>query len=160
MNAKVEFGVDFLSICRDLIGRSSGLDEEINQSLYIVADAAARLFLLEWGLTVEEGDRADALWWERFENDKLDEIDIVVDRVIDHFSQEPKAKERILIQLVAITYLDYEVTDGEQYAFRFFSENFDLRPSEEEELIKKGFDLAIGLNYFGDQFSEAKNLSN
>ena len=160
MSGKLNFGRDLFYIMRELIERGKNPDQAaIQESRWIVPDASIRLFLIQWGLSVEEIDEANTMFWNQVESDSLEDLQIVIERVVDHLSNDSEAKERLIIQMAAIGLLDFDVTEGESNFVRRFQEVLDFRPSEFSKLASRGNDLAIALNYFGNEYVKAKSKS-
>ena len=151
MSGKIEFGCDYLYLVRTLIWEAkpeSGQDA--------IPDAAAKLFLLQWGFSVEEVDQANALFFERVNAETLGEFHPAYERIVAHVSKDRTAQERLVTQLAALGAMDFQVTDGEANFVRWFMDEFDLRPSEFQALCERGWDLAVGLDYFGKVYMETK----
>lgn len=151
MSGKLEFGCDFLYLTRMLIWESTpdgGPDA--------ISDAAAKLFLLQWGFSVEEVDQANALFFERVNSDTLGEFNPAYKRIVEHVSKDRAAQERLVIQLAALGSMDFEITNEEANFVRWFMDEFDLRPSEFQDLCQRGWDLAMGLDYFGRAYMETR----
>lgn len=153
MSGRVSFGCDFLHLMRELYWRSSDSPEDAD---YRIPDAAARLFLLLWGLSAQEVDQANELFWQRFNSRTLDELRQVMQRMADHVSRDQAAQERLVTHLAAMGSMDFEVTDAERFFVRWFQEALDLRPSEFGAWCERGGALAIGLDYFGRMYYESK----
>ena len=151
MSGKISFGCDFLYLMRELQLRASESGE-----LDLVSDAAAKLFLIEWGFTVEEVDEANKLFWDRVSSESLGEFFAAIQRVVEHAGKERSAQERLVIQLAAIGSMDFNVTPMEESLVSGFQEAFDLRPSEFNALCDRGWNLAVALDFFGTQYLEAK----
>ena len=151
MNGKLEFGCDYLNIMRNL-----ELAETPKRELDPIEDAAARLFLLNWGLSITEIDDANQLFWDRAQNNSL-EVDLnkVIDRIYNHIVGDRGAVERFVIELAAIGFMDANVTNDEDAYVLYFKDKFDFKQSEFMALCSKGTDLSIALNYFGDAYMKA-----
>lgn len=146
MQGKINFGVDFIFMMIELNARAKdGLDP--------ASMGATLLFLLEWGLTGEEVDEANRIFWERNDNDTTGTVKEVIDRLVGHVKDNQEAKQRLIRQMVAISSLDYHHSDAEVSFVRGCSELLDMRPSEFQELVERGNDLAHGLNYFGERYT-------
>lgn len=150
MRGKIKFGFDYLVLMRNLQwkGRSSsdGLDP--------VDDAAARLFLLEWGFTNQEVDETNKIFWERARANALPtDLLPVAQRVTEYLKGDRNAQERLIIQLAAVGSMDGIVTPDEGLFVLWFRDLFDLKPSEWEALANRGEELAVGLNFFGKTFA-------
>lgn len=151
MSGKISFGCDFLYLMRELQLRSSESGE-----LDLISDAAARLFLVEWGFSVEEIDETNKLFWDRVNSESLGDLLPAMQRVVEHVSKDPSAQERLVMQLAAIGSMDFSVTAQEGSFVSSFQEAFDLRPSEFNALCQRGWELAVALDFFGMQYLEAK----
>ena len=154
MSGKIEFGCDYLHLTRMLIWEAKPESKQDE-----VSDAAAKLFLLQWGFSVEEVDQANALFFERVNTETLGEFHPAYQRIVAHVSKDRTAQERLVTQLAALGAMDFQVTDGEANFVRWFMGEFDLRPSEFQDLCQRGWDLAVGLDYFGTAYMENKKGS-
>jgi len=151
MKGKLEFGCDYLQIMRELISRGGSENPDP------IADATAKLFLLQWGFTVEEIDQSNKLWFDRLSAKELEnDLLVVINRIKDYIKDDRPAQERFIIEMAAVGAIDAKVTDDEAGFVRGFLEIFDLRPSEFQELCKQGSDWSIALNYFGKEYAKAK----
>jgi len=150
MEGKLQFGCDYVYMMRDLVLRGS---KEISP----IPDAALKYFLLNWDFSPEEVDKADSLFYDKLNNEKLENLDLVIKRITDLIKNDRAAQERLVTQLAAIGYLDYDVKDAEAFIVRYLSDAFDFRPSEFEKFAIKGANLAIGLNFFGEAYMKEKN---
>ena len=160
MSGKLNFGRDFFYIMRELMWRGKKPDQTASQdNSLIVPEASIRLFLIQWGFSVDEIDEANAMFWKQYESDSLEDLPIVIERVVDHLSNDIEAKERLLVQMAAIGLLDFDVTEDEASFVQGFQDLLDFRPSEFTKLASKGNDLAIALNYFGNEYVKAKSKS-
>jgi uncharacterized tellurite resistance protein B-like protein len=151
MNGIINFGCDYLYLIRYLILKRD--NSNVSDS---VSDAAAKFFLISWGLSIDEIDAANKLFFEKHKKDEFDDFNNIVDRIISFISEDKSAKERLIIQLSAIAFMDYEIKDEEASYVRMFSELLDFRPSEFIRLTEIGSDTAIALNYFGDIYSKER----
>lgn len=150
MSGKVEFGVDYLHLMRGLM-----LVATEDRKLDPISDAAARLYLVHWGLTTEQADDASELFFQRAEEGKLGSTSDVVDRMVEHFDGDRRSQEQLVVEIVSIGFMDFEVSDAEADFVRTFQHEFDFRPSEFKKLLNRGSQLAIGLSYFGSQYAKA-----
>jgi len=153
MSGKIEFGFDYLVLVRNLQwqGRnpSDGLDP--------VDDAAARLFLLQWGFTLKEIDEVNNVFWDRARTSSLPtDLLAVAKRIADHVNENKDAKERLVVELAAIGAMDGNVSPDEGRFVYNFRDLLDMRPSEFDALINQGTGWAIGLNFFGQEFAKAR----
>lgn len=151
MSGKVNFGRDFLYITRELQIRASeaGVIDP-------VSDAAAKLFLVQWGLSPDDVDEADTLFWDQASAGTLDEFHVAFERIVDYLGKDRAAQERLVIQLAALGSMDFAITDEEASFVRWFQDAFDLRPSEFNELCQRGWEWAIALAFYGDAYEQAK----
>ena len=151
MSGKVEFGVDYLLLMRGLM-----LVATEERDIDPISDAAAKMFLLHWGLTVDEADDANRRWFERMREGNLGKVSDAVNRIVEHFDGDKHSQEQLVVEIVAIGSLDFKVSDDEAAFVRSFQDEFDFRSSEFEKLVEQGSNLAIGLTYFGSEFASAK----
>ncbi len=151
MSGKMEFGCDYLIIMRNLVMQSTDKND-------FVADAAARLFLLQWGFSVIEIDEVNKLFWDRVNSGTLeDDLLVVAGRIAKHIENDKDAQNRLVVGLAAIGLMDGNVTDAEAGFVRHFQGVLDLKPSEFSALCAKGEDWAIALSFFGEQYLQSKN---
>jgi hypothetical protein len=156
MNGKIAFGIDYLVIMRNLECREyqeTGGDD--------VADAAARLFLLQWGFSIEEIDEANRIFWDMAHQNKLpDKLAPVFQRVVEFVKKDPNGVEKFITELAAVGSLNGNITDQEREYLNQFEGYFDLRPSEFYELCQRGWNWGIALNYLGEQYkAKIKNTA-
>lgn len=151
MSGKTDFGVDYLTITRFLVmkGHDGGFDP--------VDDAAAQLFLLQWGFTVEEIEAADNAYRQKAADGTLGtDIFPIVQRLVDYIKDDESAKDRLVTELAAIGLMDGNVTQDEDVFVTAFRDLLDLRPSQFHSLTEAGKDWAIALNYFGNEFAKSR----
>jgi len=147
---KIDFGSDFLQLMRELQNRASiegGIDK--------ISDAAASLFLTEWGLTVDEINEANKQYWEKWERNELKRPADVYQSMVDFAQHSLPDRHRLITHIAAIVYLDFEVTEEEREFTDLVQELFDMRPSEFNPLLEKGRNLAVALNHFGNVYAQA-----
>jgi len=155
MNGKLEFGCDYLQIMRSLeaVGDTNGKWDP-------VADAAARLFLLQWGFSIQEIDDANKLFWDRLQKNALEnDLDVVATRIADHIHDDRPAQERLVQQLAAVGEMDLKVNDEEQNFVGYFRDKLDMRQSEFTKLCEQGEAWAIALDFFGQQYAKNRKAS-
>lgn len=150
MDNKVEFGCDFLYVMRELQMRSGA-----GGNLDPVSDAAARLLLVQWGLSIEEGDKANELFWQRVNEGTLDPLAVAAQRIADGIGGDRGAQKRLIVQLAAVGCMDFDLTDREVSLIGWFRDAFDMRSSEFADLCRQGLDLAVALDYFGTKYAES-----
>jgi hypothetical protein len=155
MNGKLKFGCDYLNIMRNLeVKAKPKYDAPLNP----VSDAAARLFLLNWGFSKKEIEDANQLFWDRFNNKNLDDFAKVIDRVIDFIKDDKVAQERFFVELFAIFFMDAPISkdalseEVKDYFSHFIIDILNMKESEYTPLVYKGKDLALALNIFGYEF--------
>ena len=152
MKGKIEFGCDYLNIMRSLAWADGEWDP--------VEDAAAKMFLLSWGFSLEEIDEANALYLERLNKDALEsDLYKVAKRIADHIAQDKAAQDRLVTELAAVGAIDRDVTGEEREFVEWFQHLLDMRPSEFAALCIQGEALAIALNYFGDAYADRRSAS-
>ena len=148
-NSKISFGVDFLNIMGNADLRS-GQQGDMNGFLL------ARLLLVtEWGLTAEEQDAANQLFWEQVSKNSLDDLGVVAKRFILHLKKDPIAGAKFLTEMITINYLDGQITDGEKELTLAFANELDFRKSEVDALVSKAVGYAVAYGHFGDNFAKS-----
>lgn len=145
MNGKIRFAVDYLNVMFEMNARA-------RQGIDPTAYAATLMFLVEWGLTTEEINSANNIFWEQIDRQTLEELRVVVPRITQALKDREDDKKRLLTQLAAIADFDSDITEDEANYLRSFGELLDLRPSEINALFERGSHLAFGLRYFGSQY--------
>jgi hypothetical protein len=155
VNGKILFGVDYFQLARNIEVRGfHSPDDRISAS----EDAAAKLFLLQWGFTTEEIDQANQVFWDKAENGKLDDSLLpVIDRIKKFIGNDIEELERLVTELAALGLMDYDITDEERGFMSLIQDEFDLKPSEFQDLCQKGNQWAIALNYYGDEYMKEKD---
>jgi hypothetical protein len=154
LSGKILFGIDYLNIMRFM--ELPDKEEKYDENMRHVVDGVARMFLLNWDFTVEEIDKANGVFWERANSGKLDEtIVTVVDRIVVFLKGDKKAQEKFLVEVAAVSMLDDTFIGSEGFMKDLLQKKFDFRPSEIDELYKRGWDWQIALNYVGEKYIEA-----
>ena len=148
MDAKVSFGVDFLNIMGNADLKSGQKDNMSGFNL-------ARLFLVtEWGLSVQEGDDANKLFWEQINKNTLDDLGVVVDRFLSHLKKDPAASAKFLTQMITINFIDGQITDEERDFTMAFANELDFRKSEVSVMVEKASAYALAYDFFGRNHSK------
>ena len=149
MDAKVSFGVDFLNIMGNADLKSGQSDNRNGFDL-------ARLFLItEWGLSLEEGDESNKLFWEQVNKKTLEGLDIVAERFISHLKKDPAACTKFLTQMITINFLDGKITDEERDFTMAFANDLDFRKSEVNVMVEKAVAYATAYGFFGRNFEKS-----
>lgn len=150
ISGKVAFGVDYLFLMREVECR------EFEETGYdAVTDAVARLFLLQWGFTVDEIDQANSVYMDLMNRKKLPEdIRPVFQRVAEIVKKDPGGVEKFVTELAAVGFMSGNVTDNERGFVNIFETWLDLRPSEFNELLNRGYNWSIALNFLGKRYME------
>ena len=149
---KIEFGYDYLVIMRNLINRGIKSPED-KYNWY--SDAIARFFLLQWAFNVDEIDQSNQLYMERLEKKQLpDNLRPTFNRVVEFVKGETGGIGKFVTELAAIGWLDNKITDDEREYVRQFSDLFDLKPSEFNDLTNRGLDWSIALNFVCEKYVE------
>lgn len=151
MSKKINFGVDFLFVVRSL-----QIDEK-KLKFDPVTDAASKLFLVDWGLSAEEVDEVNKMFFDKGNSGSLDKFDVTIERLVNHLKKDKPSTERFIIQVAALASLDFNITEMEATFVNMLKDYFDLRKSELETLLQRGTNLAIALNYFGETYSKEKS---
>ncbi len=145
MNNSVEFAMDFLNIL-------AVMTLQDNKGGSPIGYAIARMFLVDWGISVEEADTVNKMFMEKARNNSLDTMDVVQKRIMKRIGDNNGAKKRLLRQLASIACIDGQITEEEISFFKHWAELFDLKPSEAREILVSGEDLALALNFVGSTY--------
>ncbi|MEK9137108.1 MAG: hypothetical protein AAB393_08295, partial [Bacteroidota bacterium] len=134
MNGKLEFGCDYLQIMRAL-----EFQHDTEGKFDPVADAAARLFLLQWGFSLQEIDDANKLFYDRAQSQKLEnDLGVVAKRIVDHIRNDRPAQERLVMELAAVGAMDRNVNENEVSFVQVFQNMLDMKSSEFFALCNQG----------------------
>ena len=146
IDTKVSFGLDFLSIMANVHMRSG---KKGNMNGFLLA----RLFLTtEWGLTAEEGDEANQLFWQGVNKETLEDLGSVAERFIAHLKKDAMASSKFITQMMTINYLDAQITDEEKEFTMLFATELDFRKSEIDVMASKAVNCAISYDFFANNF--------
>ena len=143
MGNKIEFGADFIHILAEINTRSG---KNFNPLIH----AARGIFLIEWDLSVLEVDEATKLFFERLNEEKLDNLLSCTRKIQAYIGDKQESKERLLIQFSSMAFLDKEVTEEARDFINEFADVLDFRRSEANALYTKAFNLAISLQVFAE----------
>jgi hypothetical protein len=155
-SGKILFGVDYLTLMKNIENPNENEPYEVEKAK--VVEAAIKLFLLQWDFSVEEVNEAIILYKEKIDTNTLDEKAItVIDRVVNFLKEDKNAQEKFLIEMAAVSQMDNTFLEVEKDYLDFFQSRFDFRPSEMQQIYKKGRDWGFSLDYFGEVFVEYKN---
>ncbi len=151
-NGKILFGVDYFHFMRNMEIPDNETKSDIKGD---IVDAVIKLFLLQWGFSVEEIDYSNKLFWEKLNNNTLDDsLEPVLDRILSFIKDDREKQEKLLIEITCVGLMDNEVSDRERYFANYFQEKFDLKPSEYSALCTKGGDWHLAFEYLGEEYIE------
>jgi len=146
MNEKIQFGVDFISVCRLLLGNSKSM------KYFPIVDQASFLFLTLWGFTNDEINDVTSLFNKHQKNDN-DYHFQSVERLTDHLRKRSKESQYMLIkQLVTLGSLNSDATEEAANFMQIFMRKFDMRPSEYKAVAMQGFEIAEYLKMFANVY--------
>lgn len=145
MNGKIGFGVDFIHAMLEINGRSN----EVSGNALPIARV---LLVIEWGLSVEEQDEANKLFWKKDKEKTLDDFSDVATRLVEHVKNAPEAKSKFLADLILITGLDEDLSEDEKNFVQVFGNMLDFRPSEIAKLVDRADHVLNALNWFAKQY--------
>lgn len=143
MNGKINFGVDFLNAILETNERSK---EGSGNALSL----ARVLLILEWGLSTEEQDEANQLFWKKVNEKSLDDFPDVATRLVEHCKNSPEAKSKLLTDLILITSLDGDLSEDEKGFIQAFGNMLDFRPSEVGKLAERSDDILNAFAWFAN----------
>lgn len=146
MNTKVSFGFDYLNIMANADVRSGSKNSLNGYNL-------ARVFLMtSWGLTTEEQDSANQLFWQALNNNSFEDMGVVINRFVSHMKNDLSEKTKFLTEMMTLNYLDGILTDDERDFTLAFANELDFRRSEVEEIERKAIGYAMAYTWFGDNY--------
>ena len=146
MKYNVDFGYDLLQVL--LTFQDS---DDIDPVVY----SAIRIFLVEWGYSVEELESISSKFADDTKNSKLESTRTVFERLVSRVKNDPTSIERLVTQSSAVASMTMNLTDTKIKYVSLYQSYFDLRPSEWQEYAQRGTDLAMLLNSFGSTYKEA-----
>jgi hypothetical protein len=155
MTGKIEFGCDYeyTMLYLGFIGHHDADDP--------IPGVVIRLFLLNWGFSLDEADEAEKIFWERLTSNQLgpvfSNINQVIDRIVDYIKDDKAAKERFVTEITAVSYMDMVLKDEARAFINSFKDILDMKPSEFSDLFAKGVYIASSLNVFGKVYMQNRN---
>lgn len=148
MDAKVSFGIDFLNVM-------GNADMKSGQSDCMNGFNLARLFLVtEWGLSLEEADEANRLFWEQVQKNSVEDLGVVAERFLSHLKKDSAASTKFLTEMITINFLDERITDEEKQFTMAFAEELDFRKSEVNVMVEKGIAYAAAYGFFARNYKK------
>lgn len=150
MENRIDFGIEYLySVTTLAISEKGAVDFDP------VVYAAARFFLLDWGLSIDEADEANRQLLN-FMKDKSLEPTEKLDRLFNRIKSDPVLKEKYATQIAALVSFDNKITDMEKIFMNVIQDKLDFRHSEIVDIFTKGINLSIGLRFFGENYAKNK----
>lgn len=149
LSGKISFAVDYINLLGLMNLRAKG-------GMNPVSHSAILLFLIDWGLTADELDQANQVFWQQVDQKTIDNYEVAAKRLTAALAHHPVEQKRMMIQLAAIAEMDVDLTQEEITYLKSWGEIFDMRPSEVAALYERGRQLALALTFFGKKFMEAK----
>ncbi|MEW6030630.1 MAG: hypothetical protein ACOYZ8_11695 [Chloroflexota bacterium] len=143
----VEFGFQYLYALREL--QLKGADKT---KLDSVADAAARMFLIGWGLSLDEVDEANRVFWSRLEKNELGNLQTALQNLKSRVGGNPSDVNHFVVEACAVAAMDLDLSEGEVGFINVLKDLFDLRQSDVMTLLERGYNTAIGLRFFGNEY--------
>lgn len=150
----IEFGFQYLYILRELQLRGTDKSKLDN-----IADAAARMFLISWGLSLDEVDAANQTFWDRFEKNQLGEIQDALQKLKNRLGSNETDIHHFVVEACAVAAMDMNLSDGEVGFINILKDLFDLRQSDLTKLLERGYNTAIGLRFFGNEYAKTNGSS-
>lgn len=148
--ANVEFGFQYLYVLREL--QLKGSDKTMLDS---VADAAARMFLIGWGLSLDEVDEANRVFWGRLEKNELGNLQVALQNLKSRVGGNTSDVHHFIVEACAVAAMDLDLSAGEVGFINVLKDLFDLRQSDVMNLLERGYNTAVGLRFFGNEYVKA-----
>jgi hypothetical protein len=137
---KIDLGSDYINIVK-FFENSDAAITAIKRNQFI--DEIIRLFLLQWGFTLDEIKTAFAQFWRKQNEDKLDKtIGPVFNRLVDFLQDKKEIQDCFITEMITIAYIDCKLTHEEKESVRYLKEKFNLQDEEFEKLQSNGLELA------------------
>ena len=151
MSLAVNFGSDFLWITRELqfYGKSD------KQGGF--PDAVAKYMLVQMGVNVSDVDDANRLYWKKFKDNTLGDLDDALDRIrsLAFDKDYLYLKREIVSALAAVIQVQHSEVTSDQKAFiDLFQDLFDLKPSSFQSALQHGTDMGIALGYIVNEYNK------
>jgi hypothetical protein len=152
ISGKVLFGCDYFHIMRRM-----EITEDTGDNKYaLIIDAVMKLFLLQWDFSIDEIDASNKLFFDKVNSNTLDEtMAPVFDRIINFVRNDKTAQDRLMIEMIAISVLNGDISEDEREWANFFKGKFDYRQSEFEGLMERGINWARAFDYVGARYIES-----
>lgn len=149
MDGKISFGVDFLHTMLETDKRSDVGSPKAHPIAMI-------MLIMEWGLSLDEVNEANKLFWKKNDDKTLDDFPQAVNRLILYTKDVPDAKSKLVTDMIAISYLDGNVSEDEKKLILALGEMYDFRPSEMAKFSNRAFDILNVLTWVAnnDAFKE------
>jgi hypothetical protein len=149
MSLAVNFGSELLWIMRELqyFGKS---DREGG-----FPDAVAKYMLVQMGINVNDVDEANRLYWKKFNDNTLGDLDDAVERIRNLAFDKDYLflKTEVVSALAAIIQVQHsEVTPEQKKFIDIFQYVFDLKPSDFQSALQHGTDMGIALKYVVNEY--------
>ncbi|MDL1912553.1 hypothetical protein FBQ81_17980 [Chloroflexi bacterium CFX6] len=146
----VEFGFQYLYVLRELQLKASD-----KTRLDSVADAATRMFLIGWGLTPDEVDEANRVFWSRLEKNELGSLQTALQNLKSRVGRNASDVNHFIVETCAVAAMDLNLSEGEVGFLNVLKDLFDLRQSDVMDLLERGYNTAVGLHFFGSEYAKA-----
>jgi hypothetical protein len=147
MNGKISFAIDCIAVL-------SIMNEQANGGKARVSAAASLMFLVEWGLNLEEITEANKQFLERVNNHTIDDFATTSKRIVVALQNREEDKKRFMGQLATIAVLDNDYTDNESSFYQEWGTLLDFKPSEMQASYDFGKHAAYMLRNFALIFHE------
>lgn len=147
ISEKVAFGCDYVQFVVEIgLRGQEGFDGKVH--------ALRGLFLLQFGLSVEEIDGSTRLFFKRMQGETLDNLNSCVQRLKAYVEGKQELKELMLTQFAVMASLADEITEAQRALVNAFAESLDFRPSEINALYAKATGLRAALVIFANEWGK------
>jgi hypothetical protein len=153
MSVHDKFGYDFLWTMRELMFRRNV------RSFDQYADSVAKFCLVQSGMSVDEVDKVNEQFFNRLERENLGSYSEALERLISSASKDVRTQECIISSLAAVATTQVgEISEEQREFMHGFRELLDMKPSQFQQALQRGVDLAVALNYSARQYVESGRL--
>ena len=152
MDAKIRFGVDYLRI---MANANMNAGEAFDWQAYYLS----RLMLCwEWGFTSAEEDESNKIYFEMIDKETLEDLGVVIDRVIAHLKNNEEAKTRFIVDMMMVNLMDGTITSEEADFTLTFANELDFRKSEISNMQRKAVELLFNLKWYIENYSRIEAM--
>jgi hypothetical protein len=127
-----------------------------NQNALLIARL---LLVLEWGLSRDEQEESNRKFWAKVKDQTLDDFYSVLTRLLLKFKGMPEAEARLVTDVILVTMLDRDYSNGEQTMITTLGTMFSFTADDIENFASRANGMLNMLFWFANQNSFEKKIS-